>query len=100
MFESYVLDYWQPNKSTGQNMQAVHLMKKNISRPRSSALALTLLFVLGSCDSEPEAPPEVVARPIKMFVVGGAGAEVTLQFSGVVAPAQDATLAFEVPGRD
>ncbi len=66
MFESYVLDYWQPNKSTEQNMQAVHLKKKNFSRPGSSALALTLLFVLGSCDSEPEVKGEDILARFKI----------------------------------
>lgn len=55
-----------------------------------------LATALACAEEEPPAP--LPPRPVKMMEVGG-GAAGTLEFPGEIRPAQQADMAFEVPGR-
>jgi RND family efflux transporter MFP subunit len=59
------------------------------------------MFVLGAvfagCGDEPP-PPEVVARPVKMLEIGLGGVSGVREYPGTIRAAQQAELAFEVPG--
>ncbi len=62
-----------------------------------AASAVALLFSGCAEQEQEEAPP--VARPVKVITLGTAGAGNILEYPGVIAATQDATLAFEVAGR-
>lgn len=52
-----------------------------------------------ACGSEAPAPVEPIARPVKIFSVAGPGEEQVLEFPGKIRAAQQADMAFEVPGK-
>jgi RND family efflux transporter MFP subunit len=62
-----------------------------------AAIALTCLLTTG-CGEETQTPPQV-ARPVKIFEIGGAGATRTLEYPGQVEASLHAELGFEVPGK-
>ncbi len=62
-----------------------------------AATALSLL-IIGCAEKQAEEPPPV-SRPVKVITMGAAGAGNVVEYPGVIAATQDATLAFEVSGR-
>ena len=65
---------------------------------RGITVALALFAFTLSCSEEPAPPPEVV-RPVKIFEVGGGGAEVRRDFPGTITSEAEAEVGFEVEGR-
>ena len=65
---------------------------------RGIILALGLVAFTLSCSEEPAPPPEVV-RPVKIFEVGGGGAEVRRDLPGTITSEAEAEIGFEVEGR-
>jgi len=65
---------------------------------RAQLWTLTAVTAIVACGGEPP-PSEVVARPVKMFVVGSGSEGGTREYAGVVEAIQSAQLAFEVPGQ-
>jgi RND family efflux transporter MFP subunit len=72
-------------------------MKPNLSDVLSGTLLLSLMLV--ACGEKPEPQVEETVRPVKMMVLGEAGAGIRLEYPGEVSAAQDVELGFEVPGR-
>lgn len=66
-----------------------------MSRQMLAGAAALLLLACG----EEAAPPEPVARPIKILELGASGEGEVLQFPGSVTAGETAQLAFEVPGK-
>ncbi len=70
-----------------------------LTYPVSIIAASTVALLLTGCaEKEQEEPPPVV-RPVKILTLGDIGSSNQLQYPGVVAATQDATMAFEVSGR-
>ena len=58
-----------------------------------------LLSTLVACGASEEAAPPLPTRPVKTFIVEGAGADTIRTFPGRVDASQRAQLSFRVPGR-
>ena len=72
------------------------IYRKLMSLP---ALPIVLfLLVLAGCEGPPPEPPPPV-RPVKLFTVGSVEAASVREYPGTVRAAQNAEMAFEVPGR-
>jgi len=53
---------------------------------------------MGGCD-KPLPPPAEVSRPVKIMTIGAGGGDMILEYPGKVAAAEEAKLAFEIPGK-
>ncbi len=65
---------------------------------RGIVLTLGIIACTVSCGEEADPPPEV-ARPVKIFQVGGGGAEVRRDFPGTITSESEVEVGFEVEGR-
>ena len=63
-----------------------------------SIAALGFASGVVGCGEEPP-PSAPVVRPVKMFEVGGAGAEQVREYPGQISPATNAEIGFEVAGK-
>jgi RND family efflux transporter MFP subunit len=77
-------------------------MNRTSRRRRSRPPGLQVLTILGAalsgCGGEPP-PEEVVARPVKMIEIGFGGVSGVREYPGTIKAAEQAELAFEVPGQ-
>jgi len=62
------------------------------------ARVVCLLVVAASCGNEPPPPPQAV-QPVKLLTIGEAGTGAVREYPGTISAAQQADLAFEVPGQ-
>jgi RND family efflux transporter MFP subunit len=80
-------------------------MKMYSTAPHAGRLRLAqfvsvgLLMFTAACGGEEQAEEAPVARPVKMFTLGGGVGAGALEYPGVISTTQNAELAFEVPGR-
>lgn len=65
---------------------------------RSTFLIVAILWIVG-CEQQQVQETELVARPIKLYTLGNDSPQVTYKYSGRVTAENQATLAFEVPGK-
>jgi RND family efflux transporter MFP subunit len=71
--------------------------RRRALRRSLAATALATALLAAGCGEEP-VPAEPEVRPVKIMSVSSGGGQV-LEFPGVISPAQQADMAFEVPGK-
>ncbi len=61
-------------------------------------LLISTIIILSACGAEEQAAPPPPVRPVKLFVVEGAGADALRRFPGAIDASQRAELSFRVGG--
>ncbi len=81
-------------------MKNSHWLKpRGVSSAPAFALSVAALVLAAGCGKKQEVAPAEVVRPVKTFVLGGAGEARMVEFPGVTQAIKEALLAFEVSGR-